>query len=116
MKTILHTYSSGIIKRCGPKTSILVVHTAFWECHCTFSMTASGGGNQTNLLILSEEIPGKVQWYTVTQSLLSASLSFSFFFFLGGGGGIFLELSSNKNCIEVQKEEEKFCVVCSLPP
>ena len=24
--------------------------------------------------------------------------------------------SSNKNCIEVQKEEEKFCVVCSLPP
>ena len=77
-------------------------------------MTASGGGNQTNLLILSEEIPGKVQWYTITQSLLSASLSFSFFFFLGGG--IFLELSSNKNCIEVQKEEEKFCVVCSLPP
>ena len=78
-------------------------------------MTASGGGNQTNLLILSEEIPGKVQWYTITQSLLSASLSFSFFLG-GGGGGIFLELSSNKNCIEVQKEEEKFCVVCSLPP
>ena len=79
-------------------------------------MTASGGGNQTNLLILSEEIPGKVQWYTITQSLLSASLNFSIFFFLGGGGGIFLVLSSNKNCIEVQKEEEKFCVVCSLPP
>lgn len=114
MKTILRTYSSGIIKRCGPKTSILVVHTAFWECHCTFSMTASGGGNQTNLLILSEEIPGEVQWYTITQSLLSASLSFSIFW--GEGEGIFLELSSNKNCIEVQKEEEKFCVVCSLPP
>ena len=77
-------------------------------------MTASGGGNQTNLLILSEEIPGKVQWYRITQSLLSDSLSFNIFFL--GGGGIFLELSSNKNCIEVQKEEEKFCVVCSLPP
>ena len=77
-------------------------------------MTASGGGNQTNLLILSEEIPGEVQWYTITQSLLSASLSFSIFG--GEGEGIFLELSSNKNCIEVQKEEEKFCVVCSLPP
>ena len=76
-------------------------------------MTASGGGNQTNLLILSEEIPGKVQWYRITQSLLSDSLSFNIFFW---GGGIFLELSSNKNCIEVQKEEEKFCVVCSLPP